>query len=314
MSGKFTIDREIFDNPIWRRPIEFRLFFYIVGNAVWKEEGIDNRGVHVGRGQYLRSYRNLRQDLMYVEENTEKYYGLATIKRAVDELIKDGRITKKDTVCGTLFTVVNYELYQQFGAIVEEENKKARNGKEEIGKTSPGTPSEHLEAESLQGVEKSEEGGVGTGSERGRNTSEDSNTLIAEGLDFEQRNNKKNKNNKRINTTPKFEKGSTEYDLANYLYEKILLDDDRFKKPNLEKWAEDIDKLIRLDKRTPEEINMVIDFAKQDEFWNPNIMSTSKLRKQFPQLLIKAKQKGFIPKSKTNTALKGYLAGSNKFV
>ena len=112
LSGVFQIDRAIFDNSIWNNVVEFRVFFYIVGNAVWKEEGVKVGNVHVKRGQYLRSYRNLREDLMYIENNKIKYYGIATIKRTIDKLVVDGRLEKEETEHGTLFTVVNYSLYQ----------------------------------------------------------------------------------------------------------------------------------------------------------------------------------------------------------
>ena len=114
LSGVFQMDRKIFENSIWNNVTEFRIFFYIVGKAVWKEEGIYVGDIHVKKGQYLRSYRNLREDLMYMEKNAAKYYGMATIKRVTDKLAKDGRLEKKETKVGTLFTVINYSKYQGF--------------------------------------------------------------------------------------------------------------------------------------------------------------------------------------------------------
>lgn len=127
MSGKFIIDRDIFSNPIWQNPIEFRLFFFILGKAIWSEEGVRIGEITVKRGQYLRSYRNLRNDLMYLDNNAEKFYGITTIKRAVDKLIKDGRLEKEDTKHGTLFTVVNYKDYQRFERDNSKDNERAWN-------------------------------------------------------------------------------------------------------------------------------------------------------------------------------------------
>lgn len=127
MSGVFQIDRVIFDNSIWNNVVEFRVFFYIVGNAVWKEEGVKVGNVHVKRGQYLRSYRNLREDLMYIENNKIKYYGIATIKRTIDKLVADGRLEKEETEHGTLFTVVNYSLYQGFNRFNADSLERGRN-------------------------------------------------------------------------------------------------------------------------------------------------------------------------------------------
>ena len=55
-------------------------------------------------------------------------------------------------------------------------------------------------------------------------------------------------------------------------------------------WAKDIDLMIRLDKRSPENIEQVIIFAQQDSFWFKNILSGSKLRKQFDRLGMNMKQ------------------------
>ncbi|PNP88958.1 hypothetical protein BMT55_13890 [Listeria newyorkensis] len=112
MKGAFQMSREVFESDIWTDVAKFRLFFYIVGNAVFSEKGVQKGSVHVGRGQYLRSYRNLREDLTYYDKNAEKKYGLATITRKVDELVSEGRLEIKQTEHGTLFTVCNYTLYQ----------------------------------------------------------------------------------------------------------------------------------------------------------------------------------------------------------
>ena len=59
-----------------------------------------------------------------------------------------------------------------------------------------------------------------------------------------------------------------------------------FKKPNLDAWAKDIDKAIRLDNRTPEQLLNAINWinSKQGDFWKSNILSCSKLRKQYDAL------------------------------
>lgn len=60
---------------------------------------------------------------------------------------------------------------------------------------------------------------------------------------------------------------------------------------NIEKWASDIEKLNRIDKRTWEEIETIIRWVKYPgQFWAPNIMSGSKLREKFPTLLVQSKQ------------------------
>lgn len=114
MGGAFQTSREIFNNPIWQDVIKFRLFFYIVGNAVFSEEGVKQGSILVKRGQYLRSYRNLAADLEYLENKTLKRYSISVIKKKIDQLVSEERLKIEETELGTLFTVVNYALYQGF--------------------------------------------------------------------------------------------------------------------------------------------------------------------------------------------------------
>lgn len=116
MKGAFQISREIFDNEIWADAFKFRIFFYLLGNAVFSQEGIKQAGIHIERGQYLRSLRNLQDDLSYKEGrgNAVKKIPLETLRRKIKSLENEGRIKTKSTEYGTLFTVVNYAKYQGF--------------------------------------------------------------------------------------------------------------------------------------------------------------------------------------------------------
>jgi len=56
------------------------------------------------------------------------------------------------------------------------------------------------------------------------------------------------------------------------------------------RWAIDTDKMLRIDNRSEEDCENVIRFSTSDDFWSANILSASKLRKQFDQLYIKMNQ------------------------
>lgn len=114
VNGAFQTSREIFDSTIWTDVIKFRIFFYIYGNAVFAKDGANVAGIHLKRGQYLRSYRNLLKDLAYTEKRHLKMYSINTLKRKIESLAKEKRIVFESTDYGTLFTVVNYEEYQGF--------------------------------------------------------------------------------------------------------------------------------------------------------------------------------------------------------
>ncbi len=55
----------------------------------------------------------------------------------------------------------------------------------------------------------------------------------------------------------------------------------------LQSWAADFDKCHRLDKHDWESINEVLQFSQSDPFWQSNILSGGKFRKQYTQLLAK---------------------------
>jgi predicted transcriptional regulator len=56
------------------------------------------------------------------------------------------------------------------------------------------------------------------------------------------------------------------------------------KQPDLQSWAWDIDLIVRVDRKEPEQIERVIRWCQGDDFWWKNILSTTKLRKQFDRL------------------------------
>ena len=81
--------------------------------------------------------------------------------------------------------------------------------------------------------------------------------------------------------------------LAHLLYDLHRLVDPHFttSQKHIEQWAKDIEKLNRIDKRSYEDIEKVIRWAKTaDNFWCPNIISGSKLRKKYPQVFLQMQQ------------------------
>lgn len=79
--------------------------------------------------------------------------------------------------------------------------------------------------------------------------------------------------------------------LANLLKDLITNNTPTFKQPNINSWSEEVNKIHRLDKRTYEQIEYVIKWSQQDSFWQANILSPAKLRKQFDTLVAQIKRK-----------------------
>ena len=131
----------------------------------------------------------------------------------------------------------------------------------------------------LDGQEVGQEVGQGVGQDRDR------------GLDTN-KNDKNDKNDKKNNISSKvFADDAQELLLAQKLKTLILSNNPKARVPdNLQKWAYEIDKMIRLDKRTPKEIESVIEFSQNDSFWMANILSAATLRKQFDKLYLQSKR------------------------
>lgn len=119
MSTWFKLYREIFDSDLWYDVTTFRLFLLLLGKAS-HQDGVKVAGVELKRGQYLRSYRKLAEDLAYKEGRGTKTYSLKTIKKCIDKLIRDERVNVQETEQGTLFTILNYNKYQGFPSTQDE--------------------------------------------------------------------------------------------------------------------------------------------------------------------------------------------------
>ncbi len=87
-----------------------------------------------------------------------------------------------------------------------------------------------------------------------------------------------------------FVETSEQFRLADLLFTLIRERNPAHKPPNLQSWAKSIDLMIRRDDRKSQDIECVIRWSQQDAFWQNNILSTSKLRRQFDQLFMKMQQ------------------------
>lgn len=95
-----------------------------------------------------------------------------------------------------------------------------------------------------------------------------------------------------INTscpTNKFADESIEFILACELYNLMLSNNPKLKEPNFQAWAKTFDLIIRRDKKSVEDIRLIMNWSQKDAFWCTNILSPDKLRKQFEQLTLKRK-------------------------
>ncbi len=80
--------------------------------------------------------------------------------------------------------------------------------------------------------------------------------------------------------------------LAELFLNSIISQKPDFKKPNLKTWGQHIDRMIRIDKRTPVSIEHVIRWVVHDPFWSANVLSARTLREKFDNLELKMHRSG----------------------
>jgi len=82
---------------------------------------------------------------------------------------------------------------------------------------------------------------------------------------------------------------STEMHLAKTLLKNLRDLNPNFKEPIIENWCSEFDLILRVDKRQPTEIHEIMNWVKANNFWCKNILSPTKLRKQFDRLTMEVK-------------------------
>jgi hypothetical protein len=113
----------------------------------------------------------------------------------------------------------------------------------------------------------------------------------------------KSKNKRKVRTQP----SSDALRLSGLLADFILnnnpsarsLQSDR-RESTVSKWAIDIDRMLRLDRRSISEAEQLICWCQSDPFWQANILSGSKLREQYDRLLLQMSGKSSPTARKAN--------------
>lgn len=87
-----------------------------------------------------------------------------------------------------------------------------------------------------------------------------------------------------------YETDSIHFQLSNHFFQLIKNNNPDHKQPNLQKWSDEIRKMIEIDKRTPEQIKYLMTWVQNNEFEMANVLSPAKLRKRFDDLVMKCKR------------------------
>ncbi len=120
-------------------------------------------------------------------------------------------------------------------------------------------------------------------------------TLPRQGSDTINKNDKNDKEKKR-NSSEKSKQSVIQYtaedmSMVDLLVSLIQKNNPAWQmKGNVDTWAENIEKIHRIDNRTYEQIEAMIRWTQQEPFWSQNILSTAKLREKFNDLIPRLKK------------------------
>ncbi|MBR0615433.1 hypothetical protein [Bacillus safensis] len=140
-TGWVKLHRKILEHELWNDVTTFRLFTLLVMRAS-HQDGFKMNGVVLNKGQYIRSYSKLCEDLAYKEGRGLKKLSKSTIMRSIKKLVTNNIITVSETELGTLFTIVKYESYQEFSNDHETEPRTEEEPIAERRRNESGTKSE----------------------------------------------------------------------------------------------------------------------------------------------------------------------------
>ena len=78
--------------------------------------------------------------------------------------------------------------------------------------------------------------------------------------------------------------------LAKRLFGHIRKRNPKHKEPNWQTWADDFRKTVELDDRDGKEVTAILDWCQNDDFWQNNILSPAKFRKQYDKLYLQVQK------------------------
>lgn len=111
MSGWVKLYKSIVDHEIFTDGVGFRLFTFLMAKAAY-EDGLKINNYVLAKGQYIRSYSKLCDDLAYKKGRGLTRYSKQAIQTAAKRLEDKGMIATEETEHGMLFTILNYSKFQ----------------------------------------------------------------------------------------------------------------------------------------------------------------------------------------------------------
>lgn len=111
MAGWVRLYKSMVDHEIFTDNVGFRLFTFLITKAVF-QDGMKINDYELKKGQYIRSYSKLCDDLAIKKGRGLTKFTRAAVKAAAERLQAKGMITAEETEYGMLWTVLNYSKFQ----------------------------------------------------------------------------------------------------------------------------------------------------------------------------------------------------------
>ena len=252
--GWICLHRKIRQNPVFYDADLLRLWLYCLLEATHRERDqlIGRQVVKLLPGEFVTG----RFDLEAGFNNglkPDRKKSPKTIWRWLETLESAGFLTIKSTTKFSVISIVNWHLYQDKSSDDDQQvtNKRPTDDQQMTNKR----PTDDQQVTTNNNVNNIN-------------------------------NNKQEKIKRLSRQREAYAEDSSPYRLAVYLLSKINSWTDKLKEPDLQSWADDCRKLLEIDKRDKQLIRDVIDWVTENSFWRTNILSPSKLRKQFDRLVI----------------------------
>jgi hypothetical protein len=266
LRGAFQISRSIFQSEVWFKDhLYLKAWVWMIGKA--NHQTIEKDGFVYYRGEFYTTYDKIREALK-THQHHRKIIPTLKKARVIIEWFEEKRMIEKTPVRESEAPPIFHPFPTQNDIFGTE--KRAYVGL----KIKIVNYDRYQNFDLYKGRPK--------GTHRGRRGAD-------QGHDNKNERRMKKERNRRM--MKKYSPNSDEFRLASLLLNAILKRNPKFKKPDLIEWAEQIEAMICLDKRTPEEVEQVIRWCQADDFWQNNILSASKLRIQFDQIWMKMKKK-----------------------
>lgn len=99
-----------------------------------------------------------------------------------------------------------------------------------------------------------------------------------------------------------YDEESPPYKLADYLFKRILSVNPDINRPDIQKWADTMRKIVELDKHDLHEVSRVIKWASSDTFWQGVMLSPESLRRNWNKITMQMKKENE-PRYKPNNKL-----------